>query len=42
MTDEQYAEVERRAKDFEAGKTKMLSWEEVKKRIRNKKRRNSK
>jgi putative addiction module component (TIGR02574 family) len=34
MTDEQYAEVERRSKSFEVGESKMLSWGKVKSDIR--------
>jgi putative addiction module component (TIGR02574 family) len=36
MTNAQYAEVERRAKSFEAGESKMLSWGKVKTDIRKK------
>ena len=36
MTNAQYAEVERRAKSFEAGESKMLSWNKVKAAIRKK------
>ncbi len=34
LTDEQLAELDRRVKDFEEGKSKMYSWEEVKAGIR--------
>lgn len=36
MTDEQYSEVKRRSKSFEAGESKMQSWGKVKADIRKK------
>lgn len=34
LTDEQFAELERRVKAYKAGEMKMIPWEEVKARIR--------